>query len=235
MARRRLDQGAEAPNGVEQAVAATEDRIKKVQDEAVARAQGRLPAGAPPDEDLDAVAYPSSPSGTGDALAGLFGPSVPTASRRSEPLPKYEQRIERCPDGSINNCSWKHGEPEKDCQICLGECPDRKKDRDWRIDRHDLASEKSQENEVVAEQTVLRGTAADYVEAALGEEMYGLKNSFSSYRVPAVSGRTSVLPGQTRKEALRSLLDELREVQAEERIKARDAFVAHLPKAFEQA
>lgn len=32
---------------------------------------------------------------------------------------------ERLPDGTINNCSLKHGEPEKDCQMCGGHCPDR--------------------------------------------------------------------------------------------------------------
>ena len=35
-------------------------------------------------------------------------------------------RFERTPDGHINNCSLAHGEPEKDCQICNGHCPDRR-------------------------------------------------------------------------------------------------------------
>lgn len=36
-------------------------------------------------------------------------------------------RFERTPEGHINNCSLANGEPEKDCQICNGHCPDRRR------------------------------------------------------------------------------------------------------------
>ncbi len=42
-----------------------------------------------------------------------------TAPRDDDPL------FVRLDDGSINNCSLANGEPEKDCQICHGTCPDR--------------------------------------------------------------------------------------------------------------
>lgn len=35
--------------------------------------------------------------------------------------------LERTPDGHINNCSLANSESEKDCQICGGACPDRKR------------------------------------------------------------------------------------------------------------
>lgn len=38
-----------------------------------------------------------------------------------------DANLERTPDGHINNCSIANGEPETGCQICRGNCPDRKK------------------------------------------------------------------------------------------------------------
>lgn len=88
----------------------------------------------------------------------------------------------------------------------------------------------------VAERTSdVPGNGGDVVEAVLGEEMYGMKGTFSSYRVGSISGKTTVEPGETRKEALRRLLADLREVQAEERIRAKEAFLSHFPTAFEKA
>jgi len=33
--------------------------------------------------------------------------------------------VQRAPDGAINNCAIANGEPESDCQMCPGKCPDR--------------------------------------------------------------------------------------------------------------
>jgi hypothetical protein len=45
-------------------------------------------------------------------------------------IPKTEDAeravVPRTPKGHINNCSLAHGEDEATCQVCNGNCPDRK-------------------------------------------------------------------------------------------------------------
>lgn len=40
------------------------------------------------------------------------------------PLPPRDKRFPRTPDGHINNCALACGYPQKECQMCKGECPD---------------------------------------------------------------------------------------------------------------
>ena len=39
--------------------------------------------------------------------------------------PSRDPRTIRTPEGYVNNCWLRHGHPEADCQICMGDCPDR--------------------------------------------------------------------------------------------------------------
>ena len=35
--------------------------------------------------------------------------------------------LERTPEGFINNCALVNGDEEHECQVCLGDCPDRQR------------------------------------------------------------------------------------------------------------
>jgi hypothetical protein len=73
------------------------------------------------------------------------------------------------------------------------------------------------------------------VTISLGEEMFGMKGSFSSYRTPAVSGTTPVLPGETIAQAGQRLATELLAMQASLRVVAKAAFLASYETAFTTA
>jgi hypothetical protein len=75
----------------------------------------------------------------------------------------------------------------------------------------------------------------DEIEVTHPEEMYGLKGTFSSYRVGPFTAKTRIRPGETRPQAIRRVLDELEKVAAEERPRARDAFLKHFEVAFTNA
>lgn len=70
------------------------------------------------------------------------------------------------------------------------------------------------------------------VKILLGEQMFGLKGTFSSYHVPAVGGETKVREGETRRVAFRRLHAELLEEQHEGWLAAKAAFETAFPKAF---
>lgn len=70
------------------------------------------------------------------------------------------------------------------------------------------------------------------VRATYPEEVYGLKGTFSSYRVGPFSSETTVRPGEGRVDAFARLMRDLHEVAKAERVKARDAFLDHLNVAF---
>ncbi len=72
------------------------------------------------------------------------------------------------------------------------------------------------------------------VEATKPEEVYGLKGTFSSYRVGPFSSTSQVREGETRASALKRLLGELEEVAKAERVVARDAFLSHFEVAFQK-
>lgn len=73
------------------------------------------------------------------------------------------------------------------------------------------------------------------IDACWAEEMYGKQGSFSSYRVGPFRTKDRVRPGETRAAAFARVMAELEVVAKAERIRARDAFVAHFPVAFEPA
>lgn len=58
-----------------------------------------------------------APQATGGMIAGM------TIRRRAKVV---GQGLPRTPEGAINNCSLANGEPEADCQVCKGVCPDAK-------------------------------------------------------------------------------------------------------------
>lgn len=78
----------------------------------------------------------------------------------------------------------------------------------------------------------LLGDEGDEVHATKGEEMYGKPGQFSTYRVGPFSGSTKVRPGETRAQARRRLMDELHAFADEEREIAKKKFLAHFPNAF---
>jgi hypothetical protein len=49
------------------------------------------------------------------------------AERRTAWKPTFSERFERNPDGDINNCALVVGVAMEECQMCNGDCPDRKK------------------------------------------------------------------------------------------------------------
>jgi hypothetical protein len=67
-------------------------------------------------------------------------------------------------------------------------------------------------------------------EVVRAEEMYGLKGTFSSYRVGPFKAWGRVGPGETRPQAMRRVLDELAIVAQQERERVREEFMAHLPR-----
>lgn len=69
-------------------------------------------------------------------------------------------------------------------------------------------------------------------EASWPEEAYGKPGSFSSYRVGPFRAKGHVMPGETLPQAFERVMADLAVVAAKERIRARDAFLAHFEVAF---
>lgn len=77
------------------------------------------------------------------------------------------------------------------------------------------------------------GDQGDEVTYTKGEEMYGKPGQFSTYRVGPFSLTTRVRSGETRLDALRRLSKEMETFFVEERDRAKKAFLAHYPTAFQ--
>lgn len=73
----------------------------------------------------------------------------------------------------------------------------------------------------------------DEVTVTHPEEMYGMKGSYSSYRVGPCVLKSKVRPGQTRRQVQEKLRAELEEFMNAERARAKAAFMKHLANAFE--
>lgn len=76
-------------------------------------------------------------------------------------------------------------------------------------------------------------STGDEVEVTWAEEMYGKQGTFSSYRVGPFRIKGRVMTGETRLAAMKRLMDDLAEIAKAERERARAAFCAHFPVAFE--
>jgi hypothetical protein len=85
----------------------------------------------------------------------------------------------------------------------------------------------------IEESEVLNGLEENQeVTASWPEEMYGKTGTFCSYRVGPFTAKSRIRAGETRPMAFKRVMDELADVAKLERIRARDAFLEHLPGAF---
>jgi hypothetical protein len=133
--------------------------------------------------------------------------------KRSE----VSSRFPRTPDGHINNCSIANWEPEKDCQVCKGSCPDREKFALTQEDRDGLEQQAGEE--------AFAAAAGERVEATWGEE-YFQPAKFTGVKVGPFKASTIVRRGETVAEALVRLHREM-EKAAQEIFDVKSAIYLH--------
>ena len=119
---------------------------------------------------------------------------------------------ERTPDGTINNCALANGEPEAECQMCGGACPDH--DR-FRMAKHaGLIAPRPEitafieEHEQRAGERAFAEAAGQSVEVTWGEELFQ-PVQFNAFRVGPFKATTVVRAGESVGEALLRLHREI--------------------------
>jgi hypothetical protein len=128
------DMKAEADKAVQEMAAEPKPKVKrkrrtKAQIEADKKAEEAKAAEAKEDTPDGGLA----PEGGEEMKSGPRGEEPPWDEKEKEeserPAPLSPSELEALPrndDGHINNCALAHGEKEGECQVCKGNCPDRK-------------------------------------------------------------------------------------------------------------